>query len=140
MIQTPETVLNAFMDFDMLNGWWGVEKALVEKREGGVYALVWDISESGFRYVATGIIKSYKADAILEIENYTYLNLNMPIMGPMGLIIEAIVKNNQTELTITQTGYQSGGDWDWYYDAVKQAWPDVLASLKEYLEPRVLSG
>lgn len=128
------------MDFDMLNGWWGVEKALVEKREGGVYALVWDISESGFRYVATGIIKSYKADAILEIENYTYLNLNMPIMGPMGLIIEAIVKNNQTELTITQTGYQSGGDWDWYYDAVKQAWPDVLASLKEYLEPRVLSG
>lgn len=128
------------MDFDMLNGWWGVEKALVEKREGGVYALVWDISESGFRYVATGIIKSYKADAILEIENYTYLNLNMPIMGPMGLIIEAIVKNNQTELTVTQTGYQSGGDWDWYYDAVKQAWPDVLASLKEYLEPRVLSG
>ncbi|MCH7512912.1 MAG: SRPBCC domain-containing protein [Bacteroidetes bacterium] len=140
MIQTPETVLNAFMDFDMLNGWWGVEKALVEKREGGVYALVWDISESGFRYVATGIIKSYKADAILEIENYTYLNLKMPIMGPMGLIIEAIVKNNQTELTVTQTGYQSGGDWDWYYDAVKQAWPDVLASLKEYLEPRVLSG
>ena len=128
------------MDFDMLNGWWGVEKALVEKREGGVYALLWDISESGFRYVATGIIKSYKADAILEIENYTYLNLNMPIMGPMGLIIEAIVKNNQTELTVTQTGYQSGGDWDWYYDAVKQAWPDVLASLKEYLEPRVLSG
>lgn len=128
------------MDFDMLNGWWGVEKALVEKREGGVYALVWDISESGFRYVATGIIKSYKADAILEIENYTYLNLNMPIMGPMGLIIEAIVKNNQTELTVTQTGYQSGGDWGWYYDAVKQAWPDVLASLKEYLEPRVLSG
>lgn len=128
------------MDFDMLNGWWGVEKALVEKREGGVYALVWDISESGFRYVATGIIKSYKADAILEIENYTYLNLKMPIMGPMGLIIEAIVKNNQTELTVTQTGYQSGGDWDWYYDAVKQAWPDVLASLKEYLEPRVLSG
>ena len=124
----------------MLNGWWGVEKALVEKREGGVYALVWDISESGFRYVATGIIKSYKADAILEIENYTYLNLKMPIMGPMGLIIEAIVKNNQTELTVTQTGYQSGGDWDWYYDAVKQAWPDVLASLKEYLEPRVLSG
>lgn len=128
------------MDFDMLNGWWGVEKALVEKREGGVYALVWDISESGFRYVATGIIKSYKADAILEIENYTYLNLKMPIMRPMGLIIEAIVKNNQTELTVTQTGYQSGGDWDWYYDAVKQAWPDVLASLKEYLEPRVLSG
>lgn len=128
------------MDFDMLNGWWGVEKALVEKREGGVYALVWDISESGFRYVATGIIKSYKADAILEIENYTCLNLKMPIVGPMGLIIEAIVKNNQTELTVTQTGYQSGGDWDWYYDAVKQAWPDVLASLKEYLEPRVLSG
>lgn len=128
------------MDFDMLNGWWGVEKALVEKREGSVYALVWDISESGFRYVATGIIKSYKADAILEIENYTYLNLKMPIMRPMGLIIEAIVKNNQTELTVTQTGYQSGGDWDWYYDAVKQAWPDVLASLKEYLEPRVLSG
>ncbi len=36
---TPETVLNAFMNFDMLNGWWGVEKALVEKRKGGMYVL-----------------------------------------------------------------------------------------------------
>lgn len=33
-----------------------------------------------------------------------------------------------------QGNYQSGGDWDWYHDAVKLAWPAALEKLKNFLE------
>ena len=38
------------------------------------------------------------------------------------------------------SGYQSGGDWDWYYEAVTAAWPVVVKTIKDYLEKRRRKG
>jgi hypothetical protein len=37
-------------------------------------------------------------------------------------------------LHICQDGYQVGGDWDWYYHAVMDAWPQALKQIKSYIE------
>jgi hypothetical protein len=37
-------------------------------------------------------------------------------------------------LKINARNYQDGGDWDWFYEVVKDSWPKVLQDLKEYLE------
>lgn len=50
------------------------ERALVEKRNGGVYTLAWDISDKGFGYVSSGTIKNYEHGKALEITNFVYLN------------------------------------------------------------------
>jgi hypothetical protein len=39
-----------------------------------------------------------------------------------------------TKLKLVQGGYQNGDDWDWFYEAVKNAWPNVLEELKMFLE------
>jgi len=52
----------------------------------------------------------------------------------MSLSIFAKPKDGSTELYICQDGYQKGGDWDWYYEAVVQAWPKALEIIKDYLE------
>jgi hypothetical protein len=53
----------------------------------------------------------------------------------MMLTIRAMKKDSDiTELYLCQEGYGQGSDWDWYYEAVKQAWPAVVNTLKEYLE------
>ena len=135
--RTPTEVLDAFTDFETLQGWWGVQKALIEKKKGGLYCLGWDISEDGFKYVTSGTIKQYDAGSILEIENYAYFHPNLPILGPMNLTIKVEPENDNTSLTsltIIQSGYQEGEDWDWYYKAVKVAWPDVLKTIKQFLE------
>ncbi len=41
---------------------------------------------------------------------------------------------HETKLKLIQSGYQYGGDWDWYYEAVTQVWPVTLQSLRKYLE------
>ncbi|HMK25337.1 MAG TPA: hypothetical protein VK483_04845, partial [Chitinophagaceae bacterium] len=56
------------------------------------------------------------------------------ILGPTFLSIKLQEDNNVTALRLIQGGYQHGGDWDWFYDSVKEAWPKVLEDLKKFLE------
>ncbi|MBX7152137.1 SRPBCC domain-containing protein [bacterium] len=131
---SPSTIISAFTDYKMLKAWWGVERALIEKRNGGLYTLTWNISEKGFGYVTTGIIKNCIPDRLLEIDRVIYLNPERDLLGPMSLTAEVVMQDGHSQLQLCQTGYQSGPDWDWYYEAVKQAWPAVVQNLKKYLE------
>jgi uncharacterized protein YndB with AHSA1/START domain len=130
----PIEVINAFVDHEHLKAWWGVERSLVEARPGGVWALAWEISEAGMKYVSSGTLHDYEAGEYLRIDNLVYLNPERQILGPLTLEIFADEIRDGTKVRVIQSGYQSGNDWDWYYDAVVQAWPYALELLKKYLE------
>ncbi|WP_298760459.1 SRPBCC domain-containing protein [uncultured Psychroserpens sp.] len=131
----PEVIINAFTELEMLNNWWGVERVLIDKKIGGVYILAWNISDQSIGFVTAGKIKEYRYGELLVIDNLVNLNPEKPFFGPMLLTIETkILENNLTELNLCQDGYQYGKDWDWYYRAVKKAWPEVLKNLQNYLE------
>ncbi len=130
----PAKAIDAFLDFDALKGWWGVEKALTESRSGGAYVLAWGVSESGAKYVSTGTIGAFEPARLVQIDNYTYLCPDRPILGQMSLRVEAEPTPSGCSVHVCQSGYRSGADWDWYHDAVTQAWPLVLENLKKYLE------
>lgn len=129
-----KNVIKAFTDQKMLSEWWNVEKALIEKREGGLYTLTWNVTDKGFGYVSSGIIEKYSPENELVIANFVYLNPERPFFGPMKLIVKASERNGMTDLYLCQDGYQKGADWDWYYEAVKNAWPSLMEEFKKYLE------
>lgn len=130
----PEKIFTAFLDPKMLRDWWGVEKTLIEAKEGGNYALAWSVSENGFGYVTTGRIETFEQNRALKINNFLYFNPKMEIIGPTCLSITVTDQNEIPSLTVCQSGYLDGGHWDWYYNAVHEAWPAVLRHLKTYLE------
>jgi uncharacterized protein YndB with AHSA1/START domain len=130
----PSLVMSVFTEFMHLRNWWNVERALIDLRKGGVYTLVWGISSQGMNYVSTGIIGEYLQECQLRIDQWLYLNPQRPILGPMELLIMTTPENGKTVLTIVQSGYQQGEDWNWYYYAVKQAWPQLISVVKDYAE------
>jgi len=130
---TPEKVLGAFVEEEVLKEWWGVQVSLIELKKGGIYTLTWDVTESGFRYISTGIVASYIPHKKLVVENYLYLNPSLPIIGPMRLEIE-VSGGDSTLLTVRQSGEGEGADWDFYFEAINTAWPDVLKILKDFME------
>lgn len=131
---SPAMILSAFYDPEHLKGWWGVEKSLIELRTGGVFTLAWDYSEAGVKYVSSGLISNFKPAARLCIENMIYVNPARSILGPMTMDISVAKTEIGGHLKVIQDGYQSGGDWDWYHEAVVDAWPKALQFLKNYLE------
>jgi hypothetical protein len=80
-------VIEAFTDPVMLSAWWDVERTLIEKRICGLYTLAWDITDKGFGFVSTGIIKNYIPGSVLEIDNFIYLNPGISILGPTRMAI-----------------------------------------------------
>ena len=130
----PHHVITAFTNAQMLKDWWKVERSLIDLRIGGLYTLTWNISENGFGYVSSGLISKYNPQSELVISNFVYLNPERQLLGPMNLIVRASKHTNGSKVYLCQDGYQSGGDWDWYYEAVKNAWPAVLKNIKDYLE------
>ncbi len=130
----PIEVTNAFVEQEHLKAWWGVARSLVEAKIGGVWAVAWEISEAGIKYVSSGIFHDYEAGEYLRIDNLVYMNPERQILGPLTLEIFADEIRDGTKVRVIQSGYQSGDDWDWYYDAVMQAWPYALGLLKKYLE------
>lgn len=130
----PDKILQAFLRQEHLHKWWGVSRSLIEPKAGGLYTLAWEISDQGIKYVSSGIIAELIPSEYLMVRNFVYLNAEKQILGPMELEVDLLVTDqNTTKVGVVQSGYQYGGDWDWYYNAVVQAWPQTLELLKNYL-------
>ncbi len=132
----PNRVIEAFVNPELLGKWWGVERAFIEPREGGVYTLNWGISEQGIKYISTGIIASYDPEEHIHIDRYMYINPERPILGPLHLTVHASPVAGGSMVHLTQGPYpqHAGAHWDWYYKVVKEAWPKVMEGLKAHLE------
>ncbi len=130
----PREVIDAFTDPMKLEQWWGVERALMKLDIGHPYVLTWLIGEEGFGYVSSGILEAYDRNGEIVIRDMIYLNPERAILGPMRLTVRAEKNYSATQVYLCQEGYQTGEDWDWYYTAVKEAWPEMMRKLKDYLE------
>jgi uncharacterized protein YndB with AHSA1/START domain len=133
---TPEKIMNAFLQQDMLNGWWSVERSFIEAKTGGTYLLLWGVSENGVKYMNAGIIESFHPANHLHISNWMYVNPEKQILGPQHLKIDVEPSSGGSLLKLSQGDYpeNAGEDWEWYYEVVRDAWPFVLKELKAYLE------
>jgi len=134
IVKPPEFVLSAFTDDRHLKNWWAVERSFIQLKRGGLYSLVWNVSGDTMGFVTTGIVAEYIPGCQLKIENVVYFSPQRPILGPMEIMVLTTPERIGTTLTVVQSGYQNGADWDWYYNAVKEAWPAVVLKIKDYLE------
>ena len=130
----PAVVLSAFTDDRHLKNWWAVEKSFIDLKRGGLYSLAWNVSGDAIGFVTTGIVAEFLPGCQLKIENVAYFSPQHPILGPMEIMVLTTPEGIGTTLTVVQSGYQNGPDWDWYYHAVKEAWPVVVLKIKDYLE------
>jgi hypothetical protein len=133
---SSERAIRAFLDPADLAGWWGVERSLVEPEIGGLFAVAWGVTPAGFGYVTTGVIGAIEHGSLLRIDRYTYFHPERPILGPMALVVRASASGSGALLSVDQTGYRDGPDWDWYYEAVRSAWPEVVSRIAGYLATR----
>jgi len=111
-----------------------VESCLIEEKQGGLFSLAWEASSMGFHYISTGIITVFIPGRELLIDHFVYFNPEKQLPGPTFLSIKLQEDNTFTKLLLIQGGNQSGGDWDWFYESVKDAWPKVLGDLQKFLE------
>lgn len=130
----PDKALSEFLNMQGIQQWWGATGGLIDAKEGGVWSLHWKEDAGSFKYVQSGLISKYDPGRILEISNYIYLHPEHPTFGPMVLTFAVSKVANGTEVMVRQDGYLYTESWNWYYDAVTLAWPQVLEQYADYLQ------
>ncbi len=135
---SPDKIIEALVDPEQLHAWWGVDDAFVEKKDGGLYCLTWMRTPEGIKFISSGQIRLYNPRSHLYLENLIYINYEKPMMGPFTLKYDVFTERHYSILKINQSGFQKGlnDEWDWYYNAVLDGWPQALVILKNYLERR----
>lgn len=131
---SAKQILSALLELKHLKNWWGVDSCFIEKKDGGLYALTWLRSKDGIKFISTGRIRTYDRRTHLHLEDMLYINSEKPILGPFIIKFDIDEKPTYSNLTVFQSGYKKGKVWDWYYEAVRDGWPEALIMLKKYLE------
>lgn len=131
---TVTEILDALLDLNHLKAWWGVDSALIEKKDGGIYTITWLKSEHGIKFISTGRIKLYDKHSHLHLEDMVYLNSEKPILGPFTIQYNVKKHKAYCMLSVRQGGFEKGEEKEWYYQAVLNGWPEALIMLKKYLE------
>lgn len=131
----PERVFYAWVSLADLNGWWGVEKCHIDPWKGGAYGIAWFVTEAGIKYSNHGVIRIWQPGRRLKVGDWMWFSAERPFMCGMTMDVSMRKKGDGTLLTVMQDGYHDGdSDWQWYHQAVTEAWPRVLQQLKRYLE------
>ena len=82
--KSPELVLSAFTQVDHLQKWWGVERSLIELRPGGLYSLVWKITDDAMGFVTTGYGRSIYSRLSIEDREHGVLQSPTTCFGADG--------------------------------------------------------
>jgi len=134
-IERPaESIIDALLDSSHLANWWGVDKAFIEQRVGGLYVLAWLWGDTGVRFVQTAKISLLNKRSYLHLEDVIYVNAEKGIFGPFTIRFEIENINDSSLLKVTQDGFRQKLDQKWYYEMMADSWPQVLLFLKQYLE------
>ncbi len=131
---TVSQILNAILEVDHLQSWWGVSSGLIQKKDGGIYTITWLKSEHGIKFISTGRIKLYDRHSHLHLEDMIYINSERGILGPFDIQYNIDVHKGFCILKVRQGGFEKGKKHEWYYNAVSEGWPQALIMLKRYLE------
>lgn len=129
-----EEILNAFLDPLHLANWWGVNKAYVEKKDGGLYTLAWMPTGQGYKFVSTGQINTYSKRSHLHLEKMLYLNYERPILGPFTIQYNVEERDGYNILSVKQNGFSKEPHNEWLYENSKDGWAQALILVKNYLE------
>jgi uncharacterized protein YndB with AHSA1/START domain len=120
---SPQAAYDAWADPARLAQWF-VDRASGEVHAGGAMTWVWEAFGMEVRY------------DVVEVQPGRRLVLRAPPhVAPPG-VIEITIRREQGEtvLTIVNSGFLDGPEWDELVEGVRSGWTLALAVLKEYLE------
>ena len=120
---TPEQVWEAWTDPEKISGWF-VDKARGAPEVGTTFT--WIFEKFGYEI-------PYEVVAAEPGRRFA-LGGEIPGRGPFLLEITIAREGGETVVTLVNSGFLDGAQWDEEYEGVSSGWENALGVLKHYLE------
>jgi uncharacterized protein YndB with AHSA1/START domain len=120
---TPEEVYEAWADPEEIAHWF-VDRARGQARVGSTFT--WVFEKFGYEI-------PYEVVAAEPGRRFA-LGGEAPGSGPFLLEISITREGGETRVTLVNSGFLDGAEWDEEYEGIVSGWTNALAALKLYLE------
>jgi uncharacterized protein YndB with AHSA1/START domain len=120
---TPEQVWEAWTDPEKIAHWF-VDRASGQPVVGSIFT--WVFEKFGYE-IPYEVVAS-------EPNRRFALGGEVPGRGPFLLEVTIERDGGETVVTLVNSGFLDGGEWDEEYEGVRSGWANALAVLKHYLE------
>lgn len=120
---TPEQVWEAWTDPEKIAGWF-VDRARGKPEVGTTYT--WIFEKFGYEI-------PYEVVAAEPGRRFA-LGGEIPGRGPFLLEVTIAKEGGETVVTLVNSGFLDGAQWDEEYEGVSSGWQNALGVLKHYLE------
>ena len=131
---SADKVWGSLLDLEQIKQWWGASQGVIEPRKGGAWALAWSGEGQGYRYVVSGVIRSFAPAKRLRLEPLVYFNAEHPLPGPMRMSFSLAEKEDFTRVIVRQDPLGEAPDWELYAERATKGWREALTNLKRFLE------
>jgi uncharacterized protein YndB with AHSA1/START domain len=133
---TPEQAFDLLVTPSAIRQWWGASCAVVDAREGGVWAAVWG-SEDDPDYISTATLVEFDPPRQLAMKYGKYYAKSDPLpfeFAANALTIFTIEPNGEgCSLRVEQTGFPCETIADDFYAACEAGWKNTFSGIREYL-------
>jgi uncharacterized protein YndB with AHSA1/START domain len=119
----PERVWEAWTDPEKLAQWF-VDRAKGEVKQGSTYT--WFFDDFGYEI-------PYPVVEVVPGERFALAG-QLPGRPPFRLEISIAKEGGRTRVTLINSGFLEGSEWDEEYEGILSGWTNALAVLKHYVE------
>lgn len=118
-----------------IRGWWGVHRAIVLPRAGGIWAAAWGTDEDAPDYITMATIDEFDPPRRMVLTDYRYFARSgpLPFQADMRTEFTVTPKPSGTALRVVQDGFPCDPIADDFYAACQRGWRDTFAGIRKYL-------
>jgi uncharacterized protein YndB with AHSA1/START domain len=134
----PRAVFDLLITPSAIRSWWGVARAIVLPRVGGLWAAAWGESEDDPDYVTVATIRAFDPPHRLHLADMRYHAKAGPLPFQAKIELEFTVNPapGGAILRAAQRGIPSDPVADDYYAACERGWQATFEGIRRYLAER----
>lgn len=134
---SPSETFALLVSPSSIRGWWGAARAIVQPREGGIWAVAWGTSEDDPDYVTGARISVFDPPKRLRLSGFSYSARGGRLPFPSDLLsteFSVVPARRGSLLTVVQSGFPDDARADDFYAGCERGWQATFEGILRYAE------
>ena len=130
----PERAFKLLITPSDIRGWWGVNRAIVQPEQGGIWAAVWGENEDDPDFITIATMRIFEPPKRILLTDYKYTAKTGPLPFKAELSLEFTVSPHAEGalIKVNNAGFPCDPIADAFFEGCHVGWTNTHDSMQKY--------
>jgi uncharacterized protein YndB with AHSA1/START domain len=131
----PERAFKLLITPSDIRGWWGVNRAIVQPEQGGIWAATWGENEDDPDFITIATMRVFDPPRRILLNDYKYTAKTGPLPFKADLSLEFTVQAHAdgTLLKVNNAGFPCDPVADGFFHGCDVGWTNTFDAMQRYV-------